>query len=96
MRIIIISISIKGMIITQNNKDEESEEEKYLLIESGHDSSKSGNSKLFEPSAIFLDKLEGCPVVIWSTITNQYEKFLRTSDIPSTIKQINEEEYDDF
>ena len=46
MRIIIFSISIKGMIITQNNKDEESEEEKNLLTENDHESSKSGNSKL--------------------------------------------------
>ena len=95
MRIIIFSISTKGTIITQNDKDEDSEEDKYLLTESDHDSSKSSNSKLFGPSAIFLNKLEGCLVVIWSTITNQYKNFLRTCDIPSTIKQINEEESDD-
>ena len=65
MRIIILSISIKGMIIAQNDKDEESEEEKYLLTESDHDSSKNGNSKLFELSAIFW--------INWKAVLSSYD-----------------------
>ena len=82
------------MIKLQNNEKIEFEEEKNPEAECCYNRSKNDCSKESKPIVVMLDRFDDWPLVIWSTITNQYQNFLRNSDMSSIIEQMNEEESD--
>ena len=63
------------MMKLQKDEKVEFEEKKNSQTKDCYDRSKNNCSKRSEPIVIMLGKFEDCPLVVWSTITNQFQNF---------------------
>ena len=76
---------LEGMNL-QESQDSESEEEKDLRIHDNDRDSEENSAENSISNIVYLNHLADCPIICWSTISDQYEVFLKSFDFSTTYK----------
>ena len=76
------------------NRDSESEEEKDLLLHGSYQNSEQNSLEDSISNIVCLDQFADCPIIWWSTISDQYEEFLKSFDFSKTYEDLLNESSD--
>ena len=82
------------MMIKNAFEEEKIEEQKHFSFDSDLLNFENEEEDDFKSNIIVLDRSEDCPVIVCSTLTEEFEELMKTFDFSSRVEEIQNDSLD--